>query len=65
MITKLFKSIFRLSQNCGPQGQKLAKFSSFSRLSNIVSENLHYLVIYYSYENSKNAIRKKIKFRNR
>ena len=29
MITKLFQSIFHLSQNCGPQGQKMAKYSIF------------------------------------
>ena len=37
MITKLFQSIFRLCQNWDPQVQKITKFSSFSRFSNIVS----------------------------
>ena len=48
MITKLFQSIFRSGQNCGLQGPEMPKISSFSLLSNIVSENLHYLDNYYS-----------------
>ena len=43
MITKVFRSIFRLCQNCDPMAKKLRIFRVFSRLSNIVSENLHYL----------------------
>ena len=45
-----------------PLGPKMVKFSSFSRLVNIVSENLHYLGQHYSYRKSENGIRKKIKF---
>ena len=36
--------------------------SSFSRLSNIVSENFPYLGNYYSYSKSENGIRWRIKF---
>ena len=34
MITKLLQSIFRSGQNCGIQGSKMPKISSFSRFSN-------------------------------
>ena len=40
---ELFQSNFPSGQNCDLQGPKMSKISSFSRLSNIVSENLHYL----------------------
>ena len=40
----------------------MVKFSNFSRLANIVSENLHYLGKYYSLPKSENGIRKKFKF---
>ena len=40
----------------------MPKLSSFSRLSNNVSENLHYLGNCCSYSKSENDIRKRIKF---
>ena len=38
-----------------PPGPKMAKLTSFSRLSNIASENLHYLGNCYSQANPKTA----------
>ena len=63
MITKLFQSNFSFQVNIVvSRGQKSAKISSFSRLSNKVSENLHYLGNYYSYSKSENGILKIIQF---
>ena len=58
MITKLFQSNFRSGQTCGLQRSKMPEIYSFSRLSNIVSENLYYLGSHYSYRESENVIRK-------
>ena len=65
LVTNLFQSFFAQVQTVAP-GLKNSQLSSFfSRLTNMASENLHYLGNYYSKSKSENGIRKKIKFPTR
>ena len=62
-MKKIFQSIFRFSQNCGRQGQKMAKF-----FFAIVKHRFGKPPLsrdYYSYVKSENGIGKRIKFGNR
>ena len=60
MITKLFRSNFRSGQNYGLKEPKMSKISSFSRLSNNVSENFHYHETIIAMTNPKTAFEREL-----